>query len=261
MRFNDNMNITLPPQTSHTRNSSVQRSNTPSFTSNFMRIGTGQRPHFTYFFRGDLEWRSFAKYLHRHFANADKVNVYNAACSDGTEPFTLVMSLISKLGQKKAQKFFPIEACDLNKYLVNDAKTGQIPLLPDPYTVVDIFKLKIKNLFLEHRFLSYKKVRKIGDDVQMKDETRKHINIYVGNVLSKVDEMKGENSVVMSRNMWMYLDEFEQELLAHKLGQQLKKDSVVVLGKYDIQNSNAVKLLSKNGFEETYIDNVFEKMK
>ena len=30
-------------------------------------------------------------------------------------------------------------------------------------------------------------------------------------MLTKVDEMKGENAVVMSRNMWMYLDEYEQD--------------------------------------------------
>lgn len=251
------MNITLSPTLSYTQNSQK----TTAFTSNFRLNGTGQRPNFTYFYRGDLKWRSFAKYLHRHFANADKVNVYNAACSDGTEPFTLVMSLISKLGQKKAQKFFPIEAFDLNKYLVNEAKSGQIPLLPEPYTIVDILRLKLKNMFLEHKFLEYKKIRKIGDVVQINDKTRKHVNFDVGNVLTKVDEMKGENAVVMSRNMWMYLNEYEQEILAFKLGKKLKKDSVVVLGKYDIQSSKAVELLHKNGFEETYIDNVFEKMK
>ena len=58
----------------------------------------------------------------------------------------------------------------------------------------------------------------------------------------------------------MYLDEYEQELLAYKLGKTLQKDSVVVLGKYDKDGAKAVELLAKNGFEETYIDNVYEKM-
>lgn len=253
------MNITLSPRAAYAQNTQLPQK-TPSFTSNFRLNGVGQRPNFTYFFRGDLQWRSFAKYLHRHFAGNDRVNIYNAACSDGTEPFTLVMSLISKLGSKNAQRFFPIEAFDLNQYLVNDAKTGQIPLLPEPYTVVDIFRLKFKNLFMDGRFLDYKKIRNVGDVVRFNENTQKHVNFTVGNVLTKVDEIEGRRSVVMTRNMWMYLDEYEQELLAYKLGKTLQKDSVVVLGKYDKDGAKAVELLAKNGFEETYIDNVYEKM-
>ena len=60
--------------------------------------------------------------------------------------------------------------------------------------------------------------------------------------------------------MWMYLTAAERIKLAEKLGQNLKKNSVVVLGQYDLSNSNARKLLLKNGFEETYVDKVYEKM-
>ena len=255
------MKITaLPPQSPYISTPPANKKS-PAFTSNFFTNLNGQRPNFTYFFRGDFEWLSFAKYLNRHFANAEKVNVYNAACSDGSEPFTLVMSLIRKLGREKAEKFFPIEAFDLNSSLINMAKNGVIPLLPEPYTIVDIWRLKLKNMFMEHRFLNYKKIRGFGQLVQMNDATRKHVNFSVGNVLTKVDSMEGENTVVMARNFWMYLEPYEQELLAQKLGRKLKKDSIIVLGKYDTQGERNLDIFTRYGFEETYIDYVYEKIR
>ena len=52
----------------------------------------------------------------------------------------------------------------------------------------------------------------------------------------------------------------EQQRLAQKLGDHFEKSSIVAIGEYDIKDSRVVELLHKNGFEETYIDKVFEKM-
>ena len=122
-----------------------------SFGSNMKFDLQGYTPNFTYFFRGDFQWRSFASYLNSRYKNADKVNIYNAACSDGTEPFTLAISLLSKLGIKKAEKFFPIKAHDLKDSLVKEAKTGIVPLLPFPEVIVDFYKIKVKTLFRDKK--------------------------------------------------------------------------------------------------------------
>lgn len=255
------MNITLNPQLCYTTpHNKIKNQTSPSFQSNLTRISNGQTPHFTYFFRDDFHWKDFAKYLERHFKNAKKVNIYNAACSDGTEPFTLLMSLFNKLGHKKSEKYLPIKAFDINEDLIKNAQTGEIPLLPQPYILLDIFKLKFKNFFLDSKFLKYKKNKPFGYSVQFNDKTRKHIDFKSGNILTEIPKMEGKNSVVMCRNMWMYLDNYEQEVLAGQLGRHLEKDSIVVLGEYDITASRAVELLEKNGFEETYIDKVFEKL-
>lgn len=251
------MNITLNPQSFyHKQNLPAQK---PSFTSNYQTIGK-LRPHCTYFFRDDLEWGCFARYLNLHFKDADRVNIYNAACSDGTEPFTLIMSLLKVNGKEKSEKFFPIEAFDLNTRLVKKAKTGEIHFLPGLYGVIDFLNLKFRTLFGDTRFLSYKKQKHGGFGVKMNDDVRRMVNFRVGNVISKVRNIEGENTVFLCRNMWMYLTAAERIKLAEKLGQNLKKNSVVVLGQYDLSNSNARKLLLKNGFEETYVDKVYEKM-
>ena len=251
------MNITLNPHSY--MQAKPKHVNPATFTSNYQTIGK-LRPHCTYFFRDDLEWGSFARYLNLHFKNTDKVNIYNAACSDGTEPFTLVMTLLTTLGKEKSEKFFPIEAFDLNTRLVKKAKTGEIHFLPGLYGVIDFLNLKFRTLFGDTRFLSYKKQKHGGFGVKMNDDVRRMVNFRVGNVISKVRNIEGENTVFLCRNMWMYLTEAERIKLAEKLGQNLKKNSVVVLGQYDLSNSNARKLLLKNGFEETYVDKVYEKM-
>lgn len=250
------MNISLSPQSFYTPN--IQKKNKPAFTSNIRQVADAA-PNFTYFFRGDFEWINFAGYLGRKYKNADKVNVYNAGCSDGSETFTLVMSLLAKLGKEKAEKFLPIEAFDINKQLIKDANTGLVPLLPQPYTIIDIFKLKVNMLFRDHKFLNYSKIN--GKRyVQMNDTTKSRINFKEGNIFNEIDKMQSSNSVVMCRNMWLYLNDIEQTKLAQKLGSKLDKSSIVVLGDYDLNASKAVELLNKNGFEETYVDKVYEKM-
>ncbi len=255
------MQVTLNPQSFFYSQKRQLKNNTEqAFTSNVMRLSNGQAPHFTYFFRGDFQWKAFVKYLERHFANADKVNIYNGACSDGTEPFTLVMAIAQNLKSKIAEKFFPIKAFDLNADLVNTAKTGKIPLLPQPYTCTDLLKLKIKNRFREGNFLSYVNEQGKGKFVQFNQKTRDKIDFKQANVFTQISEMNGENSAVLLRNMWMYLEDYEQEILALRLGNKLKKGSVVVLGEYDLIASKAVEALTKNGFKGTYIDKVYEKM-
>ena len=55
----------------------------------------------TYFYRNDLSyrdvdgsWNDFRRVISNEFKEAPKVNVYNFACSDGSETYSLVMSLL-----------------------------------------------------------------------------------------------------------------------------------------------------------------------
>lgn len=254
------MNVSLTHRISYFNgsNQNYKRRNEPSFTSNFDTIGK-QRKHFTFFFRYDLQWKQFAKYLNKHFNDADKVNIYNLACSDGTESYTLLMSLFSKLGKNKSKKFLPIKSSDKNSNLITTAKSGDIPLLPGLHKFYDYYRLKTGTFFDKTKL--YKVIKQDGKTiVKMDDVCKKNIHFKTADLFDEVDKLKGENDAVLCRNVWMYLSEKEQEMLAHKLGLKLKKNSLVVLGEYDISASNAVELLNKAGFEETYIDNVFEKV-
>lgn len=239
-------------------NKSENQPQKPLFTSNCVQINK-QRKHFTYFFRDDLQWKNFVKYLDKQFLGADKVNIHNLACSDGTESYTLVMSLLSKLGEDKSKKFLPIMSSDINSEVILTAKSGNIPLLTGLYKFYDYYKLKMCTFLDKPKHFKISKQDK-KTIVNIDDICKNNIRFKTADLFKEIDNMEGENTVVLCRNVWMYLSVDEQILAAEKLGKKLQKNSSVVLGEYDKGASDAVELLNKNGFEETYIDYVFEKV-
>ena len=62
----------------------------------------------TSFFRRDIDWKSIGSTFDSQFPKG-KVNIYDFACSDGSEAYSLIITLIEQLGEKKAQRFFPIQ--------------------------------------------------------------------------------------------------------------------------------------------------------
>lgn len=74
-------------------------------------------------FRNDMHWAKFIDLLYELFPNGVKTS--SLACSDGSEPVTLAISLIDKLG-RKANSFFPIYASDIHPQTLQCAKSGII---------------------------------------------------------------------------------------------------------------------------------------
>ena len=62
----------------------------------------------TNFFRNDLPWNTLGKTLDELYPKGEKVNVFNFACSDGSEPYSLAICLMEQLGEDGAKRFFPI---------------------------------------------------------------------------------------------------------------------------------------------------------
>ena len=95
----------------------------------------------TSFFRSDLQWNEMVDYFIKKYENVDKVRVFCYACSDGSEPISLAMMLIDKLGAK-ADKFFPIIAKDIDPTIIDKAKTGSIEV---EHCDKDTMKYLLKN--------------------------------------------------------------------------------------------------------------------
>lgn len=90
--------------------------------------------------RGELDWKANAKFFGGHFKDKEKVNVYSLASSDGSEAYMLAISLIETLGEKEAQKFFPIKAFDKDEYIVGVAGSGKWNLMEaDLRNILDLF--------------------------------------------------------------------------------------------------------------------------
>ena len=105
------------------------KQNNVSFKSNarFYRLPSGDGMEtFTYFFREDLPWKKFIPFIKEHFNKAKKVNVINAACSDGTESFSFIIALKEILKGENYNKFLPVKAYDIDNEILRAANSGYV---------------------------------------------------------------------------------------------------------------------------------------
>lgn len=220
----------------------------------------------TYAFREDLDWKGLARLFDRNFKNKDKVNVYSIACSDGSEPYSLIITLLEELGEQKAAKFFPIMASDKNEEVIDFNKNG-------------IWNLKSSELkeFKERRYIADKYIQAAPKKIQLRNDAispyttsyrinekvLKNVNFQRKDLIEQLKNIKDEsNTVVMCRNVLPYFYDTAKVLEVAKLaGEKLKKGSLFIVGISDSQTDIRDFLLNV-GF--TYDDEnpyVFKKIR
>ena len=141
--FNYNLNFGTTRRTLYKNTETKQEYNKPYYTlyEDYVSFKKGTNPNFaivkiknsnaTQFFREDMpysnnaDYSGFARFLNKHFSEG-KVNIYDFACSDGSEAYSIAISLIEEMGEEEAQRFFPIQAIDKDKYIIKEAANGII---------------------------------------------------------------------------------------------------------------------------------------
>lgn len=246
----------------------VNNSNQQSFTSSLREVKDSTRKvvykNVTGFFRADLNWDKFSTHLIENYKDQKKVNVYCYACSDGSEPYSLAMILIKKLGEKAAQKFFPIIAADIDEFMINKAKSGLIDVqMHEPLQItlsgIDIHK---------HIRIGNTAKRMNGNyfyDGSVAENLKKNVIFRQADIVDDIDKIDAENSVVMFRNVWPYLKPEQREKLIKKLDKNLGKTSMYVFGGFDVLGLNENKdfylqlKLMNSGFSPTAVDRCYQK--
>lgn len=211
--------------------------------------------NYTYFFREDLgkDWDTFVRILNDFFVNSKKVNVYNFACSDGSEAYSFAMKLLSKLGKRKAEKFFPILAFDIDKEILYDAKSNKIPC-----DVGD--KIRIKENVRNYK--KYCKVYPVNRDYDSKlffmpnEKLKNRIEFSEADFVKQIDELEFSNSIIMCRNFWYYLGKNRINQILSKLNKKIDNTSLLVIGDFD--RRYILDDLKSFGFKELTL-NVFKK--
>ena len=77
----------------------------------------------TYFFRDDIDWKSLITFLCNKYKDTSKVNFINHACSNGMEPLSFLMALLT-YAPNQIKKFTPILAKDIDAENILAAKRG-----------------------------------------------------------------------------------------------------------------------------------------
>ena len=224
--------------------------NSINFGSNF-RTGNYGKNWSTYF-RRDLDWDDFATGLINKYKNTKKVNVYSLACSEGAEPLTLAMILIDKLGEKEAQKFFPIIASDIDEKILQNPLKGIMKLSEN-----DLKKIKA---FFDYDKTRYSKFFDSDYKFQYDDEfketlcsatatplLRDAVTFEQKDIRNHIKEIIPDNSVVLSRNFSSYISEKEHAQFAKQLSNALGENSLCVFGNIE-SDLKFEKLLPEGSF-------------
>lgn len=212
----------------------------------------------TNFFRNDLPWNTLGKTLDELYPEGEKVNVFNFACSDGSEPYSLAICLIEQLGEEKAKRFFPINASDIDSDIMPKGKKDKI--IADKKDIENINEITNNNIkkYFNVKHIKERTVISPKGTVEFKDEefilTPKKIlkdcvkfdckNFYDG-----LDDLKEKNNLVLCRNFWGYLKEDEILKCAKKLYNRLDESSFMIIGDFDLDDGNIPKFLTELGID------------
>ena len=212
----------------------------------------------TRFFRDDLPWEYLGEKLDKLFPDGKKVNVFNFACSDGSEPYSLAICLIEQLGEEKAKRFFPIQASDKDSYIISKAKSGTIRATKeDIENISEISNGKIDKYF------DVKRQYNGGYTLVAKDILKDNVKFSRKNFYDGLDDLKGENNLVLCRNFWGYLEEDEVIKSAKKLYKNLDKSSIVLIGVFDMDKNGVPNFLAELGIDcatdDMYEENILSK--
>lgn len=232
----------------------------PSFKSNeletFDENGEVINRNVTEFFRADLKWKEFSELLAKKYQNEDNVNITDYACSDGSEAYTLALSLMN-YAPEICEKSFPIIAKDFDKHILNIAKSGRCNVYNCDFDAIDDHT---NNRLSEYFTIAPAEDPEFFWEIHPKENLKNKIIFEHANILDDVQRLPNENNVILCRNCWEYLGKENFHYLAEQLYEKTKNNGLLVIGKHE-EKFGVPEILKKHGFRETQVKNVYEPVK
>ncbi len=228
----------------------------------------------TTLFREDLNWNKFTNYIINNFKNKENVNVVQIASSDGSEAFSLIISLLEKDAYNN--KNFPIKAYDIDLEVIKAANSGKINannedikrLHKNKYDFDKYFTETNDEINMKHEVFTKEALgnQKIYKDIIMRpynvsDEITKRVEFNYGEMFDVVKNIEdNSNTVLLCRNVIGYLNSRQTELFTDLVSRTLKKGSMFVIGDFDTKSHQFLDLqLQHKGFKPV-TKNVYRKM-
>lgn len=204
----------------------------------------------TNFFRNPYTWGTLTYFLSEHFENTKKVNVYCYGCSDGSEPYTFIMSMLSSF-EKDPEKFFPIIARDFDSEAIQRAESKNCYL--KDYEVSLINKCtddQFEKYFVDNYYGRYSAKKILYNNV----------DFAVGDILKDYKKINPKNSVILARNFWPYVaQQYSLSNFWKKLYNHLEPGCVVVIGYFDEDQADMNNILLETGFKKSPYDLIYYK--
>ncbi len=230
-------------------NSNNKSQNFRGYSANVYKDGSLAYKTLSCFYRADLHWVKFVNYIIDKYKGVDKVNILNHACSAGYEPYSMLMLLMKNLG-KNSKKYLPIIARDIDSDMINLAKHCNLPV---DSLELSVLKNKSGNVFddnFEVKKIENAKIRVLDNKyiVSCKTDLKDNIKFCQSDVFKDKALINKENTILLFRNVWMYLGAKNISELADFLATNMKKSSILVIGDFDIAN-HIDEILVDRGFK------------
>ena len=234
----------------------------PSFTSLNREVkdadGNIKHRNNTCLFRSDMNWSALNGYIKYRFSQDKKVNIYDYACSDGSEAYSLALKLNDEFGEKDAKRFFPIIAKDYDEFTIDKAKSGKIALNAEDVQMLD-FELNDYKKYIDIPYVSNPIIMVMG---HVNPKFKDNVQFETADIMQDCSNIpKNGTNLILCRNFWPYLPSDEDRI---KLAEQLYNSTdcklSVVIGGFDKTDSNADNALRRAGFRESkHLPCIYEK--
>ena len=217
----------------------------------------------SWLFRDDIDWKRLARYEKNHFGNKNRVNIIQFASSDGYEAYTKIISLLENYPQKKADKFFPIKAYDIDEEIVNAARSGYINTC-----LADRINLQVNSEDYSKYFSDTDEILNIKEDIKLQNQKTLKATNYLKNrvrferadmhlVLANLTD--NSDTILMCRNVLGYFDNDRIEKFVKIVSNKLKQGSLFIIGEHDTSNSFIDRYLKENNFRRVF-EHVYQRL-
>ncbi len=206
----------------------------------------------TWFFRSKpYDWLELCKFLNSKYKNSEPVNIYQFGCSDGSETYTIIMSLLEAL-HKDSEKYFPIQAYDIDPDIIEKARSKQVCCNLSDISSIDN---NTQQGFSKY-FSTIAKVTPTSYIASANDILKDKAVFKVKSFLEGLDDIKTKNNIIFCRNFWPYMKDEEAKECFIKM-RNLEGNNLFIFGDFDY-DMNFRYLYTKCGFEEIF-DGVLKK--
>ena len=202
----------------------------------------------SYIFRSDLNWENVIDNITK---DRKQRKIYCYACSDGSEPYSIAMGIIAKLGYKNAQKYFPIIARDVDETMIKSAKSGVINLSLKDFKKIREYEERANINFikgLKKNNYSSQKNSANYDEFELSgivsDDLRHCVDFGVGDICVDSYDFDYNDSVIFFRNALPYLPKEKRDMLLATFARNLTDSTAIVIGQYDKQILGMLPLLN-----------------
>ncbi len=158
------------------------------------------------------------EFLHNN-KHSDRLYIWSAACSTGEEPYSIAMVIEEFLFKYKTKPFdYTILASDIS-----------INVLEKAYKAIyDDLTIKTIPKYLKYKYL----MKNIHDEklYRIIPELRKNIYFRRINLMNDEFDLKKKMDIIFCRNVLIYFNKDNQEIIIQKLINSLKKDGYLIIG-------------------------------